>query len=322
MKKLFVTDGLLDLHRLIDVLSEIGTGQYSKFIFRNPQLSVVDLLYLFGMLSKQKVEYFSIQNNPISHFVEELIDLLENQEALSVLRLNDVELDDMSLETFASSIKSTLRVLDLSDNWHVKPSCENPASFVLEHKTCYTSNSGFPLSHVLNNNTFLKILNLSKTRINDDAAKLIVSALKLNYCIEVINVNDNNITHVGAGYFAEMLTNNKSLNNFDISKNPVGDEGAICIMNQLVAHPTLQSLEFSMVGLTDDAAPAIGNLLQKNPNLFLLDISCNALSTESAKLLLSILRTKSACQYFFIENDTIDACVLADLKTWMNETNQ
>ncbi|KAJ3382470.1 hypothetical protein HDU84_004254, partial [Entophlyctis sp. JEL0112] len=83
------------------------------------------------------------------------------------------------------------------------------------------------LMHALNNNSFLKMIDLSYNEIGDHGAEAIASFLQNDVRLRKVVLRSNSITETGGIALAKALVMNDFVEEFDISSNAIGNGGGM-----------------------------------------------------------------------------------------------
>jgi len=139
------------------------------------------------------------------------------------------------------------------------------------------------IADALKINQSLEALGLSWNNIGDCGTKMIANALKFNQSLELLNLGGNKIGDVGATMIAEVLKVNHSLRSLDLISNKIGDDGAKEIAGALKINVELRSLYLINNKILNDGARMIADALIVNHSLKVLDLSYNKVADDGAK---------------------------------------
>ncbi|KAI8807483.1 hypothetical protein BJ742DRAFT_811792 [Cladochytrium replicatum] len=105
----------------------------------------------------------------------------------------------------------------------------------------FTAVHGTTLASALANNTHLKHLNLSNTKLQTQTAIEIAEAMKTNRSLQVLNLEENQVGPAGIKALAEMLKENTSLLELRLAqqRNPFGTEAEQTLMESMQRNETL-----------------------------------------------------------------------------------
>lgn len=127
------------------------------------------------------------------------------------------------------------------------------------------------------------ILDLSRSHLDDEAAKEISDFIKSLNCPPVLRVNlaHNNLTHKGAAVLADALTAvTDSEIHLNLEYNKIGDSGAEHFATLLATSNSLKALNLEHNSISSNGAIAIANGLMTNNSL--QSLSLGTIVTSSA----------------------------------------
>jgi hypothetical protein len=144
------------------------------------------------------------------------------------------------------------------------------------------------IAKALNNNTTLKLLDLSENPITDIGIQSLTKTLAINNChLQYLYLYSTGITDQGATDLAQMLKTNTILIDLDLGENQITDYGIKFLSNILTNHNhTLTALSLKKNKLINDTAvDSLIQMLEHNQSLKFLNIAhCNLSSTEKERL--------------------------------------
>ncbi|MCI4374860.1 hypothetical protein PGIGA_G00011380 [Pangasianodon gigas] len=216
-------------------------------------------------------------------------------------KCNLTEKSCRGLSSVLSSNSSSLRELDLSNNYKLQDSgvkllaagLENPHCKleILRLRWCYLKNESCgALSSVLSSNSSsLRELDLSENNLQDSGLKLLSAGLENPHCkLEILRLHLCNITQKSCGVLSSVLSSNSSsLRELDLSENNLQDSGLKLLSAGLEnPHCTLEILRLCGCNLTEKSYRALSSVLSSNSSsLRELDLSNNKLQDSGVKLL-------------------------------------
>jgi len=157
-------------------------------------------------------------------------------------------------------------------------------------------------------------LNLSQKRIEDEGARTIGEALKINATLTELNLSKNNIGVEGGKLIGEALKINITLTELNLSRNNIGVEGGKIIGEALKTNTTLTKLYLSgdffsclpSKNIEVEGGKAIGEALKTNTTLAELDISRNDIGVEGGKVIGEALRTNTTLIKLYLSKNNIE----------------
>ncbi|XP_026803750.3 NACHT, LRR and PYD domains-containing protein 12 isoform X3 [Pangasianodon hypophthalmus] len=206
-----------------------------------------------------------------------------------------------ALSSVLSSNSSSLRELDLSNNYKLQDTgvkllaagLENPDCKleILRLRWCYLKNESCGvLSSVLSSNSSsLRELDLSENNLQDSGVKLLAAGLENPHCtLETLRLYLCNITQKSCGALSSVLSSNSSsLRVLDLSENNLQDSG-VKLLAAGLENPdcTLEILRLCGCNLTEKSCRALSSVLSSNSSsLRELDLRNNNLQDSEVKLL-------------------------------------
>ena len=145
----------------------------------------------------------------------------------------------------------------------------------------------------LQNNTTVKVLDVSNNHITDAGVRVIRDCLLSNSVITELNISRNKISAIA---IAEIILANSSLVKLNVSKNGINDKGAEAISDAIKVNSTLQKVNMSCCQISSVGAHFIAEGLCKNSSVQKLDVSINKIFDDGAIAICSCLKDNSTLQ--------------------------
>ena len=237
---------------------------------------------------------------------------------------------------------STLKVFDVSNNCIPEEAGDYIASILFHnttleelHLSCTSLHSAgiIDVMKGLKNISTLRVFDISKNGISDEAADIIASALSHHNLLEELdlscnslqarsiriiingikevstlkrfNVSNINVTDQVADIIASVLSHNFLLEELDLSNNKLQAIGTRVIMNGIKNISTLKKFNVSNNHITDEAADDIAQILSHNTDLKELDLSCNGLQAPGSIKIIKAMKNSSRLVQFNISHNNI-----------------
>jgi len=150
-------------------------------------------------------------------------------------------------------------------------------------------------------------LNLYGNNIDDDGARYIADALKVNHSLEELNLRDNKISADGAKQIAYALKVNHSLKSLNLGNNKIGDEGAKQIADALKDNHSLEELNLSENKIGANVAKQIADALKVNHSLKTWNLYGNNIGDEGAKQIADALKFNHSLKTLVMIKNNVSA---------------
>ncbi|XP_009635520.1 dynein regulatory complex subunit 5 [Egretta garzetta] len=134
----------------------------------------------------------------------------------------------------------------------------------------------------------LKVLKLTRSKVDDDKTKLLVHNLLDHPCLVELNLSHNLIRDKGAQAIGKLINRSK-LETLDLCNNQIHHLGAEALAQALAENSTLTSLNLRLNCLEDKGGEAIGHVLLTNTTLKSIHLGSNNLSQPTATLFSQVL---------------------------------
>jgi hypothetical protein len=164
------------------------------------------------------------------------------------------------------------------------------------------------IAEALKINTTLKLLNLGSGMIFREGAIAIAEALKINKTLTEMYLEINNIGDDGAKALAEALIVNETLLKLSLRDNFIRSDGIVAIANALIENKTLLYLDLGLLYSFEDQVGiiAIGNALEINRTLTELNL-CHTINNESAKVIAEALKKNNTLTKLNLSENKIES---------------
>ncbi|XP_044304281.1 dynein regulatory complex subunit 5 [Varanus komodoensis] len=224
---------------------------------------------------------------------------------------SDAGIDEPSMDHFDMSMLTPLlchlEELDLS--YGVKDCGMNFEWNLFE----FTSRDCCSLANALKKCPTLKVFTLSRSKVDDDKARMLIyhlldhpSLMELNLSHNLIadrgaravgklinrsklitlNLCNNRIRVQGAQAIAHALSKNSTLTFLNLRLNCIEDEGGQAICHALLVNSTLTTLHLGGNELSEPTATLFSQVLAQNTALTRINLSCNHIGLDGGKQLL------------------------------------
>jgi hypothetical protein len=162
--------------------------------------------------------------------------------------------------------------------------------------------------------SWLKILELSRNFINDDACDLLKIALQSMISLETLDLHDNCIGCEGCHALAPALKSMTSLQSLFISENKIRDMGCAALASALLLMPALQNFDLHLNRIGDTGCAYLLPALQSMMSLKSLYLSDNLIGNPGCRALASVFQTTTSLQIFKLYWNPIDVAVFNEMK--------
>ncbi|CAG9334034.1 unnamed protein product [Blepharisma stoltei] len=192
---------------------------------------------------------------------------LKSLKSVEKLNLRNNRLSDSgSIKILSRMNGSSLKDLNLANNKLGNKPIEKLIELINNPKSC------------------LKKLNLEGTELNYQGLEILVDSLCDNSKIKVLNLAKNKLGENAGFLIGKLLQSNISIKKLDLHWNEIREEGAVKLFEGLTYNDTLLELDLSWNSIgrstADDITIKIGNLLGNQRELRHLDLSYNYLTQQ------------------------------------------
>lgn len=174
----------------------------------------------------------------------------------------------------------------------------------LEHKSVSSAGAA-ALGKLLESNTALRTLTLSRNALGDDAVGALLAGLRANphAALETLQMADAGITGAALDHFAALLASPTcSLQSLQLSFNAL-DSASTAFFDALASNASLKTLYVKDCKLSDAHATALGQALAANSTLEELDLSDNSVTAAGVAALTQGLAANSSLRSLTLGNN-------------------
>ncbi|XP_040499355.1 dynein regulatory complex subunit 5 [Ursus maritimus] len=154
--------------------------------------------------------------------------------------------------------------------------------FLFTYRDCHSLAATIKACHTL------KIFRLTRSKVDDDKARILIRSLLDHPALEELDLSHNLIGDRGARAAAKLLSHSH-LRVLDLANNQVRAPGAQSLAHALAHNTNLTSLNLRLNCIEDEGGQALAHALQTNRCLTTLHLGGNDLSEPTATLLAQVL---------------------------------
>ncbi|XP_044525482.1 leucine-rich repeat-containing protein 34 [Gracilinanus agilis] len=312
---------LVKIHRTItgldvryNLISDFGAIHAAQLIEENPTVIYLNLMF----------------NDITTEGGEIIAKALHRNQTLKYLRMTGNKIENRGGMSFATmlQINSTLEKLDLGD-------CDLGMQSLIAMATVLTKNDSIRglnlnrpilkteqeesivhISHMLQRNSTLIELHVSKHDIKNFGMQQLCEALYENTALRYLDVTCNRITRDAMKFLGELLKRNNVLEVIDLSYNRIEDEGSMYVCEALAFYNTsLKVLSLVSNHITGIGLVAFSEAMKTNTTLSHIYIWGNKFDKETCQAFSNLINTGRLKQENTdVEPYEVDDCVyLAEL---------
>merc|ERR1712086_546843 len=190
-------------------------------------------------------------NNLGREGAKHIAELLETNEGLDDLDITRTGVDMPGIAAICATMRrnSTLQTLRMGDTV--------PFQSV-------EAEMGSHLGRMLQFNSSLKSLDISKIKLRDEGLEVLCQAMvKYNRSLTSLTLSGNKISMEGAKALGELLSAGTVLAHLNVSSNRLCDEGALTLANSLQFNSGLESLDVSSCSIDDEGLSGLADVLSR-----------------------------------------------------------
>ncbi|XP_059877611.1 dynein regulatory complex subunit 5 [Delphinus delphis] len=154
--------------------------------------------------------------------------------------------------------------------------------FLFTYRDCHSLAATVKACHTL------KIFRLTRSKVDDDKARILICSLLDHAALEELDLSHNLIGDRGARAAAKLLGHSR-LRVLNLANNQVRAPGAQSLAHALAHNSNLVSLSLRLNCIEDEGGQALAHALQTNKCLTTLHLGGNELSEPTATLLSQVL---------------------------------
>ncbi|XP_027953649.1 dynein regulatory complex subunit 5 [Eumetopias jubatus] len=154
--------------------------------------------------------------------------------------------------------------------------------FLFTYRDCHSLAATIKACHTL------KIFRLTRSKVDDDKARILIRSLLNHPALEELDLSHNLIGDRGARAAAKLLSHSH-LRVLNLANNQVRAPGAQSLAHALAHNTNLISLNLRLNCIEDEGGQALAHALQTNKCLTTLHLGGNELSEPTATLLSQVL---------------------------------
>ena len=200
--------------------------------------------------------------------------------SLLELNLSENDIDETGLiELFSlllpANINSSIKVLAIDSPYKLR----------------FTEETAYQLSKVLKSNKKLEKLSLRKAGLTDESIVIMLKEMQENSTLRVLDLSANQISYKGCEYLMEYLKSPYCvLQSLIINNNSIGDYGIKFVIESIKSNETLAHIDLNHNRLTNPSLKRIAEAIEESPSLASLNLFWNDFGTDSLQAFYDIIR--------------------------------
>ena len=140
------------------------------------------------------------------------------------------------------------------------------------------------LATIIKQQTKITAVSFTSCEIGDEGAKALAEAIKTNSgcSITTLELFNNDIGIEGVRAIAEMLTNNTSITELNLGGNEIENEGINILVDGIKSNNTITSIFLNSICIDSDGVKALANLIQTSTTLLTIELGYNQITADGA----------------------------------------
>lgn len=201
---------------------------------------------------------------------------------LTELNLSENDIDETGLiELFSlllpANIDSSIKVLAIDSPYKLR----------------FTEETAYQLSKVLKSNKKLEKLSLRKAGLTDESIVVVLKEMQENSTLRVLDLSANQISYKGCEYLMEYLKSPYCvLQSLIINNNSIGDYGIKFLTESIKTNETLAHIDLNHNRLTNQSLKKIADAIEDSNSLASLNLFWNEFGEESLQAFYDIIKNE------------------------------
>ncbi|CAF1486074.1 unnamed protein product, partial [Didymodactylos carnosus] len=198
-----------------------------------------------------------------------------------------LRLKDDTIQGGQASISSSQSIPGTERNV-LSASCVKPTTETMKSKKNVFNNA--ELEKELKQIHSISDLSVTNHRIDDEDAKILADALKVNRTLTSLDLGENQISDKGGEAIADALKLNRTLTSLYLWHNKISVKGGEAIADALKVNRTLTNLQLWQNQISVKGGEAIADALKVNRTLTTLDLGANEISDKGGEAIADALK--------------------------------